>query len=337
MASQAFRRLTAWGIIAVLAGCDNVEWAGAEVSLQPPPPVERSPEDTAAAADPEARPLPPLPEGPLLFVGTRSGPRVALRPVAEVRGDTLVPLLFDEEHEGFLEHLVQARLGPGTEFTLYAGGARVGTVLADDHEIAPDACRARATVSGVAELTQAASGHTRFLALERASSTPVGHEGFVADQPGSDEAETSLNLASRVIMREETYWPDNLTAARAELHRIPLAGREGSGVAATFLFRDRLAVEPSESPAVAYSLFVLGQGTEAGNTLDWDWFREVEQEGKGAPRYIESADWDGDGEPEILLELLGDEARWVVALDRRGERWERVFEEPCVAGSPGAL
>lgn len=308
-----------------------MEWGGAEIALQPPPPVERAPEDTATVLDPEARPLPPLPEGPLLFVGTRSGARVSLRPVAELRGDTLVPLLAEEDHEGFLQHLADARLAPGSEFTLFAGGARVGTLVASDQAITPDRCRTRVTVSGTAELTQAASNHTRFLALERAFAPAAAHDGFIADQPGGAEAETSLNLASRVIMREEAYWPDNLTAARAELHRIPLAGREGSGIAATFLFRDQLAVEPSSSPNVAYSLFVLGQGTEAGNTLDWDWFREVETEGKGAPRYLESADWDGDGDAEIVLELLGDETRWIVALDRRDDGWERVFEESCVA------
>ncbi len=338
MASKAFRRLTAWGIIVALAGCDNVEWGGAEVRLQPPPPVERAPEDTTVAADPEAAPLPPLPEGPILFLGSRSGARVTLRPVAELRGDTLLPLLLEEENEGFLEHLAATRLGPGSEFTLLAGGARVGTLVADEYAVTSEPCRASLAVSGLAELTQAASSHTRFLALERAR-TPTAataHGGYVPDQPGSLEGDASLNLASRVIMREEAYWPDNLTAARAELHRIPLAEGEGTGVAATFLFRDRLAVEPSASPAVAYSLFVLGRSSEAGHALEWDWYREVEQDGKGAPRYFESADWDGDGSPEILLELLGVDTRWVVALDRRGERWERVFEESCVAGTPGA-
>jgi hypothetical protein len=310
------------------AGCDNVEWAGSEVHLQPPPPVERAPGDTLGAPGDDERPPPPLPEGPVLFMGTRSGPRVTLRPVAELRGDTLVPLLDDEGTPGFLEHFRTRRLAAGAEFTLFAGGVRVGTLMADTSAVIDDACRARVTVSGLAELTLAAANATRFLALPRDQAPPGRHDGFVADAPGAEEAAISLNLASRVIMREEAYWPDNLGQARASLHRIPLAGTEGTGVAATFLFRDRLAVEPPESP-VAYSLFVLGSGGAEGNSPAWDWYREVERDGKGAPRHFETADWDGDGDAEILLEVFGDQARWVAALDLRNGRWERVFEESC--------
>lgn len=330
MAGLAIRRYATFVIIVAAAGCDNVEWGGAEVHLQPPPPVERPAEDTLPAVSDEDAPPPPLPEGPVLYMGQRSGARVTLRPVAELRGDTLIPLLDDDAAPGFLEHFRAQRHGAGAEFTLFAGGARVGTLVADTSSITADACRPRVTVSGLAELIQPASGATRFLALSRDAAEGRGHGGFVADAPGADEAAVSLNLASRVIMREEAYWPDNLGQARAALHRIPLAGSSEPGIAATFLFRDRLAVEAPASGQVAYSLFVLGSGGEAGNTLAWDWYREAEPDGKAAADYYESADWDGDGDAEILLEVLGSDTRWVAALDRRGERWERVFEESCV-------
>jgi hypothetical protein len=269
-------------------------------------------------------------------MGTRSGARVTLRPVAELRGDTLMPLPDEEDAPGFLEHFRAQRLAPGAEFTLFAGGSRVGTLVADTSAVVADACRPRATVSGLAELVQPAAGATRFLALTRDPAVVGSHAGFLADQPGGDDAALSLSLASQVIVREEAYWPDNLGQARAELHRVPLAGTETPGIAATFLFRDRLAVEPAESPGVAYSLFVLGSGGEEGNVLSWDRYRVVERDGKGAPRYFETADWDGDGEGEMLIEVLGEHARWVAALDRRDGSWQLAFEESCAPGPAAA-
>lgn len=329
MAGQALRRLATLVIIVAAPGCDNVEWGGAEVHLQPPPPVERPASDTSSVAEPDTTPLPPLPTEPVLFMGTRAGGRVTLRPIAEIHGDDLLPLTSEADAPGFLEHFRARRLGSGAEFTLFAGGARVGTLVADTSSVVSDACGPRATVSGLAELVLPAAGATRFLALTRGDAEGADHGGFLADDPGQDDAAAALAFASQVIMREEALWPDNLGQARAALHRLPLTGFDGPAVAATFLFRDRLAVEPAPSPTVAYSLFVLGATGPEGRTLVWDWYREVENEGKGAARYFESADWDGDGENEILLELFGDQARWVVALNLAGDTWERVYEETC--------
>jgi hypothetical protein len=284
-------------------------------------------------AEPDTAPLPPLPAGPVLYMGQRTGARITLRPVAEIQEDALVPLTFEADAPGFLEHFRARRLRPGSEFTLFSGGARVGTLVADTSAIESDPCRTRATVSGLAELILPAAGATRFLALARGEADGIGHEGFIADDPGPDDAAAALAFASQVIMREEALWPDNLGQSRAALHRLPLTGVEGPAVAATFLFRDRLAVEPTPSANVAYSLFVMGATGPEGRALVWDWYREVEGEGKGAPRYFGTADWDGDGQNEILLELFGDQTRWVVALDLEGDTWQRVFEETCEAGA----
>jgi hypothetical protein len=201
-------------------------------------------------------------------------------------------------------------------------------MIADSSDVAADACSPRATVSGLAELLVSAGEATRFLAMPRAAAANATHTGYLSDRPTAEAGAVSLNLASRVIMREEAYWPDDLGQARADLRVVPLPDAPGPGVAATFMFRDRLAMEPAGSQA-AYSLFVLGYGGPEGHQLVFDWYRRVEAEGKGAPRFFEAADWDGDGTVEILLEVIGESTRWLVALDRQGERWQRVFEETC--------
>lgn len=320
-------------IIVAAPACDNVEWGGAEVHLEPPPPVERPETDPDSEVAPGEPPPPPLPEGPVLYAGTRSGDRVTLRPVAELRGDTLQPLLDEAETPGFLDHFRSRRMAPGTEFVLFAGGSRVGTLVADTSAVVVDACRSRATVSGLVELLVPASGATRFLALPRSAAEGRIHTAYVPDRVDTEAGPVSLNLASQVIMRESALWPDNLGEARADLHVIPLPDASGTAVAATFMFRDQLEMVPAESPPVAYSLFVLGHGGPEANRLVWDWYRRVEDEGKGAARYFEAGDWDGDGVAEILLEVIGDSTRWMAALDRRGDDWQRVFEETCSGGA----
>ncbi len=316
-------------IIVTAAGCDNVDWGGAEVRLQPPPPVETPEVDSLAAESPEGPPPPPLPTGPVLYMGTRSDARVTLRPVAELRGDTLLPLSNEDEAPGFAEHFRATRLRPGTEFLLFAGGSRVGTLVADTSDVVTGTCTVHPTVSGTPELLLQASGATRFLALRRTDGAVPGHAGYVADRETEEARRGSLNLASRVIMREDAYWPDDLGRARADLHVVPTPDSAGVGVAATFMFRDELAVAPSPTP-VAYSLFVLGSAHGESFQLAYDWYQVEGEGGKKAARWFGAADWDGDGQNEILLEVLGEDTRWVAALDRRdGDRWERVFEEPC--------
>jgi hypothetical protein len=329
VAGQAIRRLAALVMIVAANGCDNVEWGGAELSLQPPPPAEATAGDTMAVASPDQPPPPPLPEGPVLFVGSRSDGRVTLRPLAELREGALSPLPSEADAPGFLEHVRRRLLTPGREFVLFANGARVGTLLADSSFIDADPCGPRVSVSGQAELLLPAAETTRFVALARGDAPDATHEGFVADRTTADAGAVALALASQVIMREQALWPDDLGRARADLHVVPSPDSAGTAVVATFLYRDRLEVEPSSSPAVAYSLFVMGSGRAGGHELAFDWYRRVEEHGKGAVRYFQAADWDGDGVREILLEVLGDSTRWMAALDRDGDRWRQVFEETC--------
>ena len=52
-------------------------------------------------------------------------------------------------------------------------------------------------------------------------------------------------------------------------------------------------------------------------------------------RFFEQADWDADGETELLVEVFGEEARWFMALDRRNGSWTRIHEPVCTAAAGG--
>lgn len=334
VAGLAHRSFATVVILALATGCDNVEWGGASVALQPPPPatVGAAPaEDSLQTGEPDAPPPPPLPEGAVLYAGTRSGASVTLRPLFELRGDTILELTDEAEAPGYNEHFAATLLAPGTEFTLFADGVRVGTLVAESAGVDAGWCRPVATVQGVPELVPAAASATRFLALAR-TEEGAARTHAVGAFPGvaASHREGSRLMAQTAIMRESALWPDDLSAARADLVVTRLAPDDPPTVAATFMFRDRLAVEDPGTP-VAYSLFVLGTETEGRVLLDYTWYRRVGDDAKGAPRFFQQFDWDGDERPEVLLEVMGTASRWPAVLELDDGDWELVYEAGCSA------
>lgn len=322
-------------ILALTAGCDNVEWGGASVALQPPPPATVGAElagDTLVGDAPDAPPPPPLPTGPVLHAGSRSGNTLTLHPLFEFRGDTITSLPDEADVPGFNAHFAATLLARGTEFVLFADGVRVGTLVADSSGVGEGWCRPTPWVTGVPELIPAAATATRFLALPR--SAVLGqwpHATGAFPTVGAAHRDASRLLGQTAIMRQEALWPDDLTQARADLALTRLAPDAPPTVAATFMFRDRLAVEDPDNPA-AYSLFVLGTQREDNRfLLDYTWYRRVGTDGKGAPRFFQQMDFDGDGRPEVVLEVMGTASRWPAVLEQGDRGWDLVHEERCPA------
>jgi hypothetical protein len=107
-----------------------------------------------------------------------------------------------------------------------------------------------------------------------------------------------------------------------------MVGAPTEAIAATFMYRDQLGV--SAASADAYSLFLIGRPSEEGYEPVYIWHRPVGVEGKGAPRYFDHLDWDGDGNEEVLLEVFGSERRWFAALAERSGSWVRTSEDSCL-------
>ena len=89
-------------------------------------------------------------------------------------------------------------------------------------------------------------------------------------------------------------------------------------------------VAVGEAGERAYALFGMGTREAGGYEGGFTWYRRAEN-GKGAPRYFDHLDWDGDGKSEVLLDVLGTGSRWFAGLSRRGDTWVRSFEDPCGA------
>ena len=317
-------------IAVILTGapaCDNVAWGGAEWQLVPPPVTEidsLSPEAQAAAEEPGPRTY-----GPLLLAGALEGARATLAVVGEVQGDGLMAIPNEPEEVERVEGLT----AEGSQWILFADGVRVGRLTADDAGTSTAYCPARRTVSGVVEMVPTASTTERLLALPASVSDGRAYDAFSPMSDVYDQRVASLSWAGEAIPRYQASWPaDGLVAARQDIRAFQPAGAPGPVVAATFMYRDQLAVAPPQSGA--YALFVLGAPRGGEYVEDFAWYRPADAEGKGAPRYFDHLDWDGDGNAEILLEVLGAERRWFATLGRRGGQWTRTFQDVCgsVAG-----
>lgn len=323
-------------IVLAASACDNVEWGGVRMQLESPDGEADSTGVTQGAEAETPEPEGPvLPEGPTLFSAIRlEGGRVALRPVAEIGSDTLIPLPRDSEQPGSTELFARERMAPGTAFTLFAEGFRVGTARVESVDLQAGLCAPVPVASAALELVPAAAQVTQFVALPEGFGAPREFGDFLAREHSYDQRVAALSLATDAISRASATWPGSVLDARADMQALSLDGNRDGALAATFLFQDALRVGPSLTTA-AYGIFILGTGGPTRYDMAYMDYRPVSN-GKAAMRFFEQGDWDGDGQTELLLEVFGEEARWMAALDRRDGRWVRVFEESCEPGAPGA-
>ena len=317
------------GIVTAAYGCDNVSWGGMSLRLEGPPgdTLAPGPGDTGAGGE-EGNLR--IEYGPLLYAGTKEGDSALVVPVAELVDGRLRPLPQGDSALLLADQIREERLAPGQKLTLFHQGTRIGTLfLTTSSGVGNDYCPPRAQARGHLELSPSASGAEHFLALEEA---PGEHGSPGPFRPSDvDRAQWNAvhNLAGEALNQLRAQWPAALQDIRQDLQSIRLSDDDGPAVVATFLFRDQLGIGPASD--AAYALLILGEprGTRFDRTFTW--YRRVEDEGKGAPRFFSSMDWDGDGEEEILLEVFGADTRWWAALDRENGAWSIVFQDPCGA------
>jgi len=312
-------------ILTGATGCDNVTWGGAEVHLAPPP---TAPTDSLAEEplltddDPFLRSY-----GPLLLAGTRTAGRASFVVVGEVQGDSLLPVGTAPEDIERVERLSAS----GSQWVVFADGVRVGTVTVDSASTSASYCPTRRAVSGVIELVPPASAAEQLLALPAAVARSRTYGPFRPMDDVYDQRVATIAWAGEAIPRHRASWPaDGLVSARQDIRVFQPTGSPGPAVAATFMYRDQLRVTPPSQGA--YALFVLGSRQGGEYVEEYDWYSPVGERGKSAPRYFDHLDWDGDGNSEVLLEVLGAERRWFASLGRREGQWVQTFQDVCGSG-----
>lgn len=331
MKSRAFRRLAVLLIVSAGSACDNVEWGGVEVQRQFPPPANLS--DSTNPAVPGQDSIRALPMGPVLYMVERDSVGLRLVPVGEIFSDSLGAFPGDDQAPGYRARFVRERLPRGSEFVLFANGVRVGGFTVQSVETDESFCVPRPAARGVTELIAEAMEQTRFLALPREHAGGYGWVPFEPMEMDREQRDASLSLPAVIIGQQRAERTANIIDMRWDARAFRPAGSGPPWFAGTYLLRDRMRVE--RPPPTAFSLFLLGVPGAGGYETGYFWYRPVAQYGKGAARFFEQIDWSGDGQTDILLEVLGEEKRWMAALQQRGGTWTRVFEDPCgVAARP---
>lgn len=326
MYNKGFAFLSAIVMIIATSGCDNVEWAGVDVELRPPP--ERTPSPTPARAA-DVPVLTPLELGPILYVVERGqGSSATVVPVVEVGADAYRALPDADQTPDFLERFPLDRWEEGTELALMSQGVRVGTLTLDG-SLASDlsTCRLRPRTAGRVELLPEAAGQSRFLAFRKDDlPEPVAPGAFPGLQDSFELRAGTLNVARILIPQVQAPWPPSIPEIRRHHVPVPLPGGE-AGLAASFVYDGALEVGPA--PPLAYSLFFLAREEAGAYQPILSWYQRVRESGKAFPRFVEAHDVRGVGSHDVLLETFGEESRWFTLLGVRGGAWEVLHQDPC--------
>lgn len=266
------------------------------------------------------------PMGPVLYLGRRAGGEATLVAVAEIRPDGLFPIegagSFEASRSFVIEHLT-----PGMEFTLFSDGARVGRLTADRFSVDERYCRARPQIRGPIELTPAAATVQTFLALPTREGSAFEYGAYSPVVPTRDLRVTSLTNMQQVIPSVGALWPVSVLGIRQDVRMFRARRGQPPTVVATFVYADELSVGPAALGA--YSVFLASDDDGTGYRGSYVDYRLFSRDGKGAPRYFDHLDVDGDGIDEIVLEVMGENSMWLSVLGRQGGSWVEEYRDPC--------
>ncbi|MDH3222503.1 MAG: hypothetical protein OEO23_02210 [Gemmatimonadota bacterium] len=318
-AGAGWRGLLGAALIVIgAAGCDNVAWGGASLRLEAPP----SSGDDEADADLTAPAPPSLPEGNLLFAVSPSGDRgtaAAIAMVSAGQAAGLPPL--DNPRLG---PLLANRLAGIGELTLFAGGSRVGTAVVSGNLEEGGVCASLPQLEVGLELRPGLSDVDLFLALPR-SNELWGHGEAGPPPQVRDVRAASLSMAGNLINEVGAVWPPSILGIRRDIQLF--RGPDRLGVAASFLYRDRLDTSPP--PAGSYSIFVMGEERPDSVHQTYGDFHRSGTDGKRAPRFLAQLDWDRDGDDEVVLEVFTEGQRGFRVLERDGDIYVDVLDVLC--------
>lgn len=324
--ASAARRLPILLMVIGLAGCDNVEWGGLDVTVVRPPPT------VGPVAEAELAAVDRLPDRPILYHVTRDGDRATVVPVGEIGDDRLEPIRFGDDPEAFGARFIAAFLRQGAELTLFRHGRRAGTMIVDSAYVpAANVCRRLPRGVGIVELAGPAGDANEFIAMARTQAAPGTVMPGRTLQPERRMEVVGNIMAERALRARRAPLP-NWAVARRQLHPFPVAGTQELGFTATYLTADQLQIGGDDS---GYSLFVVySPQAPAGYDTVYVSYTSYPDDGKAAPRVIDFLDWNRNGQVDLLLEVYGTASSWFEAVGRVDDQWRRTLRDSCDLAGP---
>ncbi|NIR43579.1 MAG: hypothetical protein GWN99_06730 [Gemmatimonadetes bacterium] len=321
--------------VAVLAGCDNVEWGGVRVDVREPV-YERA--DTADALPDSLERLEPLemPTGPLLFHVRRLDTigHATIEPVLELAagGPREVGPERAERAEEYTAAFLERYYGSDHLYALFRDGARVGTFFVGEANVAGSGLCVVLGAEGHVELRPPLDTLSEFVAWHHG--TRFGGDSLTVPATRRDMASLSQILARRGVQEGDVPGAWRIRAP-ADLRALNV-GTGDYGLAATFVVGDSLG--SGSPPDSAGSVFLVADYAPASGffTLffDADWYGPG---GKRALRWIDALDLLGDQRPEWLLRGYGDASNWYELVASRDTTWGVVWTSRrpvCEAQAP---
>ncbi len=336
MHAKRFPQFVLFVIITLVAACDNVAFGGVQFELRPPEEAPGGPDPQAlgevAVVEPE--PIFPIEMDPLLYLVERGdASRARILPIAQLSDDGYSPLPTPEDTPDLIQRFALDRWEQGTEFSLLAQGGRVGTLVSNGTTVADNStCQVRPRGSGYVEVRPEAAGLERFLAIR--PSEPAPREPWLPIPTVTQDAAlraASLNLAQRVIPVLGVLWPPSIPEVRRDLQPFSLGQADGSALAVSFVYGDRLVV--GGSTARAYSLFMLAGESEGRFEPIVTWHQRAAAR-KAFPRFLGAHDLRRVGTPDAVLEVYGESHRWLTILGAEDEDWSILYLDAC--GEPAS-
>lgn len=332
--------------VLALTGCDGLTWGGASVEVVPPfsKEIEESPLVPPDSIDDVGPVVEPLDLPPLIYWVFPTETGGAILPVAAWDGGAWGSLPSIDTQPDFMIRFAKGRWEPGTEFLLFQGPRRAGTLIADG-SITEDqsTCRPRPRGAGHLELRPDARETPGFLAIRRADWSAdqlthiMGMEAPLPDHASAAQQRQQALAAARVTLeRARIPWPPSLPDILEEVH--PLTLRDGSaGLGATLTFGGGLTT--GRVAGAGYGLFFVATTNVDGQWVPvWSWYQTT-RGGKAFPRVAGSGTPFNGADPLLLLEVFGDDDRWLVLLGEDGDgEWAVRYADSCGQTPPrGAI
>jgi hypothetical protein len=320
---RALRGFAALIVIAV-AACDNVRWGGADVTVVSPPPRATVSPDAADIEETGAR----LPGGPVLYYVRRAEEGTRLMPIAEIDGDSLMPLRPGADPETYGTRFIADHMRQGSEFVLFSRGVRVGTLVVQSADMPQFAtCPRVPQAFGALELAQGTEEIVEMLALARIHAPQVTRRLAAPTQPTRSMQVIAPILAERVMRARRAPLPGNWQRAMQQLLPFPYGTGDEMGFAATLLVGDTLGLGGNHE---GHSTFFIGSPQQVTFDTAYVAFASYPDTRKRAPRVVDYLDWTRSGNVELLLEVYSVDEKWFEAVGRdREDRWRTIFDGRC--------
>jgi hypothetical protein len=137
----------------------------------------------------------------------------------------------------------------------------------------------------------------------------------------------SVEAAWTVMRAVGAYGPETISGIRQNIQGIELGEGRGRSRAATFIYEGTLGI--GEAPSEAFSIFVVASEEESRFMPVVAWYQREGSGGKAFPRLLAAHDVRGSGVPDLILEVFGEEARWLSILGDGETGWQFVYQDPC--------